>query len=63
LLGVAEILDKAKNGGTHAYDERVSFVRGKSVRMNYRGRVDKKAATAEQIIGVDGEIMTYKEFI
>ena len=63
LLGVAGMFDKAKNGGTHVYDPAFSFTRGKSLKMSYKGRVDNKPATSEQIICVDGEKMTYKEFV
>jgi diacylglycerol kinase family enzyme len=63
LMGVADMLDKAKTkGGAHVYDMTSKYVRGKKIKVTFNGVKGKKVAKAgwgRQLVGIDGEDLRY----
>ena len=64
LLGVAGMLNQAKKqGGAHAYMGQTTFMRGKKIRVVFKGRPGATAEqnAQEQLLGIDGEDLKYHE--
>jgi len=69
LTGVADMLDKAKKkGGVHVYDRKIQLSRCKRIVMKFKGVEGrtydpKNGGWGVQSIGIDGELLSYKDKI
>ena len=66
VLGIADLLDKAaKKGGVQTYENVVTHVRGKQIRIEFTGS-DRKKPTGgfgQQLIGIDGEDLRFNNYV
>ena len=66
VLGIADILDKAKKeGGIHTYEDVFTHIRGSSVKIEFTGseRAMPEGGFGEQVTQIDGEDLRFKKFV
>ena len=65
LFGIAGALDNAKNGGLQVYNNTMTFMRGKKLRISIKGRQSKKpfAEGTEHLAAIDGEDFFFKNYL
>ena len=66
LLGVADILGKAKSkGGAQIFDRTSTYIRGRKIKITFNGVKGKTepqgSGWGQQIFGLDGEDLRYKK--